>query len=67
MSKAAGCILRVYEEEADSLLCQDSLEINGVGLGVSAAQFVGCLPQMLEALGSIILNAYKPALWRSSL
>lgn len=48
----------------DFLLCQDSLEINGVGLGVGAAQFVGCLPQMLEALGSIILNAYKPALWR---
>lgn len=37
----------------DFLLCQDSLEINGVGLGVGAAQFVGCLPQMLEALGSI--------------
>lgn len=49
----------------DFLLCQDSLEINGMGVG--SAQFVGCLPQMLEALGSIILNAYKPALWRSSL
>lgn len=58
--------MRVYDKEANFLLCQDSLKINGVGLGVGAAQFVRCLPQMLEALGSIILNAYKPALWCSS-
>lgn len=68
MNKAAGYILRVMTRKlTDFLFCQDSLEINGVGLGVGAAQFVRCLPKMLEVLGSIILNAYKPALWCSIL
>lgn len=53
MDKAAGCILGVYEEEA-SWLSTSSGYPQDDGMGLGAAQ--------LEALASIIVSAYKPAL-----
>lgn len=52
MGKAEECIFGVSEEEADFVLCQDSLEVRGMQLWVT--------PPVLGALGSI-LNACKPA------